>query len=309
MAYYYYKEFSKVELHYWLKHGLHSMDAIIQNECERQFLNLLLEIATTFSTEISIDTEAIKEGGLRRFYDVMSREENRNATITTAVVTAIAISILVTPISTGLAKLVDNAIEKIFEDPELIKRQDEKDRLELIKLRQDITLDSLRISQNLEIEKRRSTFYQQLEASNNVEKISLVLNNEKNNTISEAVVDRSEFKEMITLEAIDQMKSIPILKPIGELNNYLIENSIQEIQNANIEIISPDFSSESNKWKGIYEGKVITFKVGSQEFKDLVQSGNIQFKKGSIINSVLNIQRKGQRAKRYEVIRVNKYLD
>lgn len=304
MAYYYYKEYSKLELHYWLKHNSHIIDAIVQNKCENEFLRLLVEIAATFKIEISIQTEPLAEGGLTRYYNIISRQEGNKAVITTAVVTAIATAILVTPITTSLTKLTEIAIEKIFEDQEVKQQQDEKTSLEIKKLKQEIKLDSLRLDQNFTIENRRSNFYHYLSISENVEKVSLVLYDERHNIlIPEGIVEKNDFEAMQNHEHTASLYSQKLS------DSYLIEDSNEEIKNANVEIISPDFSVNSNKWKGLYNGKQISFKIESQEFNNLVQAGNIQFKKGSTINCFMTIKRKGTRTKIYQVEVINYYLD
>jgi len=45
-----------IELHYWMNDGTHSMDAFIQNECEREFLGILKEISSVFEVEVEIES-------------------------------------------------------------------------------------------------------------------------------------------------------------------------------------------------------------------------------------------------------------
>ena len=65
-----------------------------------------------------------------------------------------------------------------------------------------------------------------------------------------------------------------------------------EIEKAEIEIISPVLKKGKYKWTGYYKGEVISFNMHSNEFKTLVQSGEIEFKNGSSINCFLKIKRK-----------------
>ena len=41
-----------IELHYWLKGRSHSMDAFVQNKCERELLSLIEEITHAFKSPI-----------------------------------------------------------------------------------------------------------------------------------------------------------------------------------------------------------------------------------------------------------------
>lgn len=306
MAYYYYKEYNKLELHYWLKHESHIMDAFVQNRCEVEFLNLLLEIAETFKLEISILTEPLKEGGLRRIYNIISRQESNKAVIMTAVVTAIATAILVTPITTSLSKLTEIAIEKIFEDKETKNQLDEKTRLEILKLKQEIKLDSLLLDKNIRIGNRLSNFYYELKKSDNIEKISFVLYDEKRNVLmEEGIVDKDDFEKM---QNYGQLKRITQQYLPKAAEKYLIEDSIEKNQTIDIEIISPDFSISSDKWKGLYKGKQINFIISDKDFNNFVQSGKTQFKKGSTINCTLKIEKISYRKIIYNVEKINSFV-
>lgn len=299
MSYYYYEQFNKLELHYWVMHDLHTMDANVQNKCEQDFLNLLSDIAAKFDVEIQIDTEAIAEGGLRRYYKIFSKKYDKKGNIRVAVISAIAISVFTTPITTPISKICEVAIDKIF-NSDTIELQDEKMRLEIEKLRQEIKIDSLRLNKSLSIENNRNNFYQLLEEDDRIEKVSFVLKDEKQKVlIAEKVVDKSDFKN-------HQEYSQPL-----KLSAHTIKNDelflIEEIHNASIELIAPDFSINSDKWKGLYNDKLITFKIVSEEFNNLVQAGNLEFKKGAVIKCDLVIRRKNRSTKIYEVVKVNSF--
>ena len=85
-------------------------------------------------------------------------------------------------------------------------------------------------------------------------------------------------------------------------------------ENAIIEIISPVLKKGKYKWTGIYNGDAITFKMKSNEFKTLVQTGQIQFKNGSSIDCHLvtnkKINAEGEvYVSSYEVVLVNNYFE
>lgn len=302
MAYFFDSEYKSIELHYWLPDRLHTMDAFVQNQCEYEFLNLIKEIARTLGTEISIKTEPLAEGGLRRIYKVISRAEGKKALITTAVITAVATAVIVNPISTTINKVVDMAIEQVFEDRGSKELLDQKTRLEIEKLKQDIKIDSIRLSDNNQIKLHRSNFYLQLANYADVEKVSLVLEDEEHNRIAE-----EEFIERVRFTDFEYSEDINIVPEYRVLRKPLREVEIDsEVKGATIEIISPDFSTKSNKWKGLYNGKLITFKVTSDEFNKLVQSGTAQFKKGTTITCSLIESKVGSRTT-YNVFTVSKY--
>jgi len=66
------------------------------------------------------------------------------------------------------------------------------------------------------------------------------------------------------------------------------------------------------KWTGIYQHESIPFSMKPNEFKELVQKGEIEFKNGSTINCLLQINKKigneGEiKITTYEVSRVDSY--
>ena len=54
------------------------------------------------------------------------------------------------------------------------------------------------------------------------------------------------------------------------------------------------------KWSGIYNGEVIQFTMKSNEFKTLVQTGQIVFKNGSSINCHLLTHKKSMLKEKLE---------
>lgn len=308
MAYDSDKAYKSIELHYWLQEDLHNMDAFIQNRCEYEFLNLIDEIAQSLNAEISIETEPLAEGGLKRIYKLISKNEGKKALITIAVITAVATAIIVTPITASINKTIEIAIERAFEDEELKKMQNEKARLEIEKLKQDIKIDSIRLINNDRIKSSQNNFYLQLVNYSDIEKVSFALEDEKQNRISEeAFVEKVRFREFEPIELIRAIPKFPSFRAIND-TSLIHTRSLSEqiIENVTIEIISPDFSDKSNKWKGFYNGKLISFKVTSDEFNKLVQSGAIQFKKGNTLKCSLIEIRDGSKTS-YNVFSVSNY--
>lgn len=298
MAYYYYKEINDVQLHYWLKDGAHDMDAFIQNKCELEFLKISKEIANILDVEILILTEPLIEGGLIRSFRIMSKEEGKKATITIAVVTTLITGIIVTPITTALSKTVEIAIEKILEDEaekEGKKLDNEEKKLRIEKLKLEIQEKTNEIEQNSKIKKQKSNFYEELEKEPRVEKVS-ISSEEKylHKTIfNEQTVYKNDFKKFILVT--DRLEP-------------------ETIDNAIIEIISPVLKKGNYKWKGIYNGTTVSFNMKSNEFKTLIQTGKIEFKNGSAINCLLEIEKQldnngDETILAYNILRVNEYFE
>lgn len=87
-----------------------------------------------------------------------------------------------------------------------------------------------------------------------------------------------------------------------------------EVEEAVIEVIAPVLKKGNYKWIGIYQGEPISFSMKSDEFKALVQNGQVEFKNGSSINCHIQIKRKINSEGLvmnvgYEVMRVNNYFE
>ena len=66
-----------------------------------------------------------------------------------------------------------------------------------------------------------------------------------------------------------------------EFQKYiLVSNELETFvdEKAIVEIVSPVLKKGNYQWRGIYNGEALRFNMKSNEFKTLVQSGNIEFK-------------------------------
>lgn len=283
-----------LELHYWFENESHTMDAVVQNRCEYEFLGVLKEIAATFNADVIIETEPLAEGGLRRWFKIIAKEENIKATITTAIIAALIAGVFITPITTSITKVTEKIIEEIFEDKEVKELEKEKLKLEVEKLKQEIQQNNQLLNQNNLIKKRKSNFYESLGNYPKVSKVSFAVEDDNKIQLSnDKCVLRKNFKEFILIS--------DDLEPV-------------ELDNAIIEIISPVLKKGNYKWMGIYNGISIPFNMKSTEFKTLIQTGDIQFKNGTSINCSLVIRKKIdnegiERVIGYDVLRVNKYFE
>lgn len=285
---------NRLEVHYYFGDKTHTMDAIVQNRCEHEFLGLLKQIAATFDSDIVIETEPIGDGGLRRWFRVVSRDEDKRATITTAVIAALATTIVVTPISTSISTAITEAAEVVFEDKEMNEIQKEKAKLEIEKLKLEIQAQKNTLERNNAIRKKKSNFYDNLEKYPKVQKVCFVIDNpNRPKTRRVKIVERTAFKEYILVT--------DDLEPV-------------ETDGATIEIISPVLKKGKYRWMGIYNGQAIPFHMNSTDFKSLIQNGTIEFRNGTSINCNLLIKRKVDNegveiVTGYYVTRVNSYFE
>lgn len=283
-----------LELHYWLKGNEHTMNAYVQNRCELEFLIVVKEVAHYLGHEIYIETEPLANGGIRRWFKVITKGENKNAAITAAVISALTISIIVTPIATAITKTVEHVIDKMFDDKADSALDKEKKQLEIENLKLDIKEKSQRIENNEKIKKRRSNFYEELEKESRVVQFSVLLKDDlKRERTKDYIVKRDDFKKYI-------------------LVNDKLEPDFDE--NAVIEIISPVLKKGDFKWRGIYNGEAVSFTMKSNEFKTLIQTGKIEFKNGSSINCYLEVGKSldnegNEKITYYSILRVNEYFE
>jgi hypothetical protein len=283
-----------LELHYWFKDDTHTMDAIIQNKCEFEFLGVIKEVAANFDIEISIETEPLADGGLRRWFKVITKSENKSPVITTALITALVTGIFVTPLTTSISKVTENIVNKFFEDEELKLLEKEKLKEEIENIKLDTELKRQKLSQNNVIVKKRSNFYEALNKYPKVHQFSINLADENKHQLSEdKFIPRENFQEYVLVS--------------DSLEPKIVDHAI-------IEIISPVLKKGNYKWKGIYDGVVRSFNMKSSEFKALVQSGKIEFKNGSAIDCLLEIERKLnnegiEEFTNFNIKRVNHYFE
>lgn len=277
-------------IHYYLNNGSHDIDAILQNRCEYEYIGLLKEIAKLLNVEIQIETSPFENGGLKRWFKIAIKRENRKTTLTTAGISMLLSVLFVTPFGHFTEKMID----KLFEDPQMNLMQKEKLQLEIEKLKIDLKKDSAEMLQNNIIRKKRSNFYEYANKEINLYQVSYVIADDQFKFASdEIIVSRSEFGKFIL--------------GTDDLDPEMIEN-------ATIEIIAPVLKKGKYKWLGLYNNAPISFCMNSVEFRQSVQSGSIEFKNGSTINGLLQIRKKIdseglELITGYDVIRVDFYTE
>ncbi|WP_321516008.1 hypothetical protein [Marinifilum fragile] len=171
-------EGNRLQLHYWFDNTSHSMDAIIQNKCEYDFLGVLQEIAHQFDVKVIIETEPLEDGGLIRWFKLLFDDKSKKDAVKVAIITALATTIFVTPITTSITKATEAIIEQIFADPEIKKLNKKKLKLEIENLEKDIQLKNQQLVNNNKIRKKKSNFYENLDKYPKVEKVTFTVANE-----------------------------------------------------------------------------------------------------------------------------------
>lgn len=271
-----------IELHYFLESDKHEMDAFAINKCALHSLNIISAIANYLHVQIEITTFPRAEGGIIEWLKIVKKQEDKSAPITTEFIKYLAISVLTVSGYLG-AKIIDY----ITSDSELKDLQ--KEALKTYIREHQVDLSPI----DDKVRKLRSNYYATLSETPNVEKIEISSYNETDDIVNKRIIDRSSFSAFLLLD--DKLDPI-------------------EIENAIILITAPVISKgKYNTWHGKYGDTYIDFKMCSNEFKTMVQSGDVTFKNGFSINCLLRVHRKLNDTgeiiiTKYEVIRVNSYF-
>lgn len=282
------KNSNNLELHYWLKDDSHTMNAFVLNKSEWELLHLIEEISKELKIEISIEAQAIAEGGVKQLLKILNKNF-KSGTLSCQIFYLIVTAIIGTP----LTLLSTQLINSLFKDKEMIKLEYENKRADIelkkaqirktnaeaniieeeIEQKQeqdnmdyDLIIDSIKVNQK--ISKRVSNFYEELLKENKITRLTISYLN-GSETEKQIVVQRSDFNNFIVKE--------------NELESIIDETAL-------IEIISPVLKKGNYQWRGIYKGESLNFNMKSKEFKTLVQTGKVEFKNGTCILCVLKIE-------------------
>lgn len=260
---------SKFELHYYLADTSHSMNALVRNKCEAEFLAVATEVAEILGIHLELDCEALQEGGVREIWKALGANSAQ---------IALVISTLT---------LIWSAVPQT--DQELIDLQKEDLRLSieqrkkaLGKIKEDIENNEIKLetiesatkiaSRSYKVVTRKSNFYKTLSMYEKVVKVGYSeLNSEGRVVSKERIVNRPEFPKFI-LASHD-------LEPLVDSSAY-------------VEIVAPVLIDGKAKWKGVYDGRLISFSMNDKEFKMAVISKQFSFKNGDGIVCVLHIHKK-----------------
>lgn len=261
-----------IELHYWFNDGSHVMNAVVFNKCEYEFLGIAKEIAQKLKVDLEIETEPLGEGGLRSWFKFKAKDKD---SIKVGVILYIITTLLGTPLTTTIDELTRMAIQTVFESTEIKQLKEQKEiaelKLEIAKIEAETQLLSKSIDENV-VKKKCSNYYENINSYKKITKVTIgITDSSKKNIYWKQEVIKEDFPKYIMTS--------------DELKPFLDENAV-------IEIISPVLKKGKYKWSGIYNGEVILFTMKSNEFKTMVQTGQVLFKNGSSINCHLLTHKK-----------------
>lgn len=304
---------SRLEVHYHLRDGLHSMDAFVRNRCEAEFLAAIAYIAQSLGATLEFEATAPTEGGFRDFWRILFDKENRALTVPTL---ATLLSLIV-----NQSVLVWNAPPK--PDKELETQQMEINRL---------TIEHWKLENKhseLEVKKlqREMEAAPALSSPPPVPASSAIASANPpapvpSPTASAAASQgqtrrlslqmdpkvrkrRSNFyKQLISYEPVTAVgfRWLPANQTPPEeqiilrrdFPSFLLPTDTlePEVAEAVIEIVSPVIAEGDIQWKGKWNGQAITFAMDDKVFKNQVLHKQIRFQHGDSIRCVLECERK-----------------
>ncbi len=280
---------NKIELHYFFSDESHSMNALIRNKCESYLLGILKEISIVLNARLKIETEAYAEGGLKERFVLLGKSELLRSFAAT-------IFHYVLPLEVDIEKTVSEENKNDSKQRIDKMRRELRDHENDPKARVDMENVTTLFRNNLKIIKLKSNFYRQLNNCEKVTKLSVQMVNAQGDLTGKVnTINRKRFDSYMLIA--------DTLKP--ETNEAAV-----------IEIVSPVLKNGSYKWKGIYilTGKLISFSMKDDSFKDTIISQGLQFKNGTRIECVMESSRKmsefgGVVVTGYSVLEVSKKLD
>jgi hypothetical protein len=250
-----------IQLHFYFEDPtIHSMDAIVFNECERQFINAIKNINKYIDESLEIEIFAREEGGLIDKIKIIVKH----------------------PLVYGLVIAIATAFFTAQFRPKLSIEEQTKYRVETIqtllqleeagKLSEDI-FDYI-VNNDKELRKLKSNFFKSVKKEVKLTKVevgtpTLVAGNP---VFSKITVSYKQFDDFILSESEDEDK---ILMPNVD-------------DKARIFIIAPVLIKDNaSEWKGYYGGLPIKFKVSDDEFLEQIYSHEIKFGSGTYIDCKL----------------------
>lgn len=196
---------NKLEIHYYLNDGSHSMDAFVRNKAEKDLLDALRKIGELIDNELDIETKAYQEGGL---------------------VELLAIGV---PVLHYLSPAINNMITHYFTKNADLEELDKRIKEEtLTNLQLDNISKIKEVEQDIDnkldnrlVQKYVSNFYKRINDYKKVERVGF---KDIENDSDELIVSREYFKNFIlednvTLEEDDD-SMIEIISPVLKEGKY-----------------------------------------------------------------------------------------
>lgn len=244
----------RLGIHYYFDDDSHSMNAFIRNQMEKNYLDIITEIARILGAEVKIESQAREEGGVKENIIIILLAGNLLSYF------APSINDIVTYYATGGYERdkLENRLKELQ-----IERYEIENEVEKQKLQDLIKNKSKELYESQKIRRSFSNFYKKAKQYEKLTQIGY-----KGSKDDEIIIKRDEF-------------------------GYFVLDTSSDVEfddDASIEIISPVLKEGKFKWKGIYKGEKIDFSMVDRDFKKSVIEKKHNFENGSTIISKLEIK-------------------
>jgi len=307
-----------LEVHYYLRDGLHSMDALVRNRCEAEFLTAVSYIVRSLGAELQFEATVPTEGGFRDIWRVLVNKDNQSVVVPalTAILTAVlaqAVAVWNAPAKPD-KELERQQLEINRLTIENWKLQNQRSELELKKLQRELNAVALPSNSHPvpappTVAPSPSSMYVPAPPVNPkavpvapVEGEPKRLNLQMDPQVNK---HRSTFyKQLIPYERVtavgfrwlpdDQLAPEERIISRSEFSGFVLHTDTlePEVAEAVIEIVSPVISEGNMQWKGRWNGQTISFAMDDKVFKDQVFHKAVSFQHGDSIRCVLESERK-----------------
>ena len=237
--------------------NLHSMNAEVFNECERQFIKVIKSTEKYFEDTLQVKIKPRKEGSLIDVFTVAINNPAITTTFTT-LITIFATKFFDAKFSTAKHK-TDETGQKL-ENLQSIKEQ-----IKAGTLTED-DFDYI-ASNDKDLRKQKSNFFKSAKRETEITKIETTTITNSNTQPVVIIVERQDFDKFILTHTTEQT---------------------EETQDAKIYIVAPILiKGRRDACKGIFEDNSIDFKIADKEFLAQVWNKQINFQNGTYINCEL----------------------
>lgn len=233
--------------------NLHSMNAEVFNECERQFIKAIKSTEKYFEDTLQVRIKPREQGSL---VDTLTVVINNP-------VFGLLVGIFATKFfdaNFSSAKHKTDETSKKLENLQTIKEQIKAGTLT------ENDFDYI-ASKDKDLRKQKSRFFKTAKKEKDITRIETTTGTNTNELPVIIVVARKDFDSFILPETTEQT---------------------DETQEAKIYIVAPILiKGRRDAWKGIFEESSIDFKIADKEFLEQVWSKQINFQNGTYINCEL----------------------
>lgn len=271
--------YNQLEIHYYLHHNSHEIDAFFRNDCERELLNLFQEVINDLDLRVRIEATPAKEGGYIEIWKFV----NANKELISLVVNVLTLLLSRYPVKN---RRLDKAQIENLELDNLLKKEELKklgitgfEKIDESLLKKIIEF----LLKNYKIIWRRSNFFKKLTVNKEIKKIGI--NKLYNFKVSDEEIDLrlGDYEQFILFN-----EEIPDVK----------DNEVT------IDLISSVLKKGNFRWRGFLEGQIINFVMEDESFKRLVFDGLLTHNNNVKLKVILNHSRKIDDS---GLIRVTKY--